>query len=124
MAHKCRRSQQQQQQQQQKTAALVATAAGLLIGVLVVPRRIRRPLTVPGELLLRISGAATLPPLACRPLLEPPVGRLLAAALGLQLSASTAALLLASWATSPPTTGPSEPLDWFRYSYAAHGAHC
>ncbi|KAL1420496.1 hypothetical protein MTO96_024169 [Rhipicephalus appendiculatus] len=113
MAHKSRRIQQQQQQ----TVALVATVAGLLIGVLVVPRTARRPLAVPGELLLRVSGAATLPLLACRLLLLPPTGRLLAAALAMQLSASVAALLLAGWAPpSPPTAGPAEPLDWFRHA--------
>ncbi|KAH8035089.1 hypothetical protein HPB51_004330 [Rhipicephalus microplus] len=110
MAHKCRRSQQQQQ-----TVSLLATVVGLLIGVLVVPRTARRPLAVPGELLLRVSGVATLPLLACRLLLLPPTGRLLAAAFGMQLSASVAALLLAGWAPPSPTTvGPAEPLDWFR----------
>ncbi|KAH7970110.1 hypothetical protein HPB52_024157 [Rhipicephalus sanguineus] len=115
MAHKGRRSHHHhQEQQQQQTVALVATVAGLLIGVLVVPRAARRPLAVPGELLLRVSGAATLPLLACRLLLLPPDARLLAAALGFQLSASVAALLLASWAPTPPTARPAEPLDWFR----------
>ncbi|XP_075527395.1 uncharacterized protein LOC142559713 [Dermacentor variabilis] len=109
-AHKCRRNEQQQ------TVALAATVVGPAIGVLLVPRAVRRQLAVPGELLLRVSGAATLPLLACRLLLVPPAGRLLAAAVGLQLSASIMGLLLASWA--PSTTGSAEPrvepLDWFR----------
>ncbi|KAH7936430.1 hypothetical protein HPB52_023415 [Rhipicephalus sanguineus] len=85
-----------------------ACGDGSLIGVLVVPCTARRPLAV------QDSRYCASPAPPCRLLLLPPAGRLLAAALGLWLSAIVAVLLLASWAPSPQTTGTAESLDWFR----------
>ncbi|XP_077512727.1 uncharacterized protein LOC144123880 [Amblyomma americanum] len=97
---------------------VLATGSGLLIRLLA-PRAMHRPLAVPGELLLRISGAGILPLLACRMMTagggrRP--GRLLVLVLFLQLSAGLTGLLLASLAgrSSSERNAAAEPLDWFR----------